>query len=450
LNNLANLAEHCRAHDDLDGAIACFQQVISTRPDNANAQSNLGAALGQQGRLDEAQVHCREAVRLNPRFAEAHYNLGNVLASLGQLDEAASCFENSIRLKPDHVDAYQNLGLVFARQHRFAEAEDCYGKALQSQPNNAEFHFALADLLLLRGDFQQGWWEYEWRWRRTCADPRSFSLPRWNGTSLEGRTILLYAEQGQGDTIQFLRYAPLVKQRGARVVAECQPTLLSLAATCPGIDLLLPRGAMAPEGAAVECPLLSLPGIFGTHLENIPTNIPYLSAEQARVEWWRQELNALAPTQAHRKVGIVWQGSPTFVKDKQRSIPLTQFALLAQVPGVALLSLQVGKGSEQLATASVPAIDLGSRFDRSSFADLAAVLMNLDLLITVDTAPAHLAGALGVPAWLALPALPDWRWLLDRDDSPWYPSVRLFRQPSEGNWEAVFAQMAEELLRISS
>jgi hypothetical protein len=268
--------------------------------------------------------------------------------------------------------------------------------------------------------------------------PRHFRQPMWNGESLGGKTILLYAEQGLGDTIQFVRYASIVKQHGGTVVVECQKPLVGLLEGCPGVDQLVAQGDDLPA-FDVQAPLLSVPGILGTSVETIPARAPYLFAKAARVEPWRERLID------GFKIGIAWQGNPAFRGDPFRSIPLRCFAPLAEIPGVCLVSLQKGAGTEQLAEVRdlFPVIELGSRLD--DFLDTAAVMGHLDLVITSDTAPAHLAGALGVPVWVALSFAPDWRWLLDRCDSPWYPTMRLFRQRELGNWDGVFQEIKEAL-----
>ena len=293
------------------------------------------------------------------------------------------------------------------------------------------------------GRFEQGWAGYEWRWK--CKEFGSlppFQPPLWDGSFLDGRTILVHAEQGLGDTLQFIRYVPSLHQRGGRVILMCQPPLVRLLTRSPGIERLLAHGDPVPE-FDVHTPLLSLPRLLGTTLESVPADVPYLEAEPQLVEAWRHRLGSYPGF----KVGIVWQGNPKFRLDRLRSIPLAQFAPLARVPGVHQFSLQKGPGAEQLAavTDRFPVTDLGRRLD--DFMDTAAVLKNLDLVISVDTAIAHLAGALGIPVWVALPFAPDWRWLMGREDSPWYPTMRLFRQTRPGQWEDVFHHIAEALQR---
>src|SRR5581483_1895485 len=281
-----------------------------------------------------------------------------------------------------------------------------------------------------------------WRFREPSFPARYFAVPRWDGSPLAGQTILLHAEQGLGDAIQFLRYAPLVKQRGGTVLVLCPPTLVALAATCSGVDAVSAGGQISFDAHAS---LMSLPAILGTTLSTIPATIPYLTPDPGLVAFWRNEL----ARETRLKVGMIWQGNARAwnadyrESDRLRSAPLSAFAALAQVPGVALFSLQFGEGSEQVATASFPITDWGKR--SAPLDNLAAMLVNLDLLVTVDTGPGHLAGALGVPTWIALSRHCCWRWLLNRSDSLWYPRHRLFRQKQAGAWGPVFEEMASEL-----
>jgi Flp pilus assembly protein TadD len=434
----AVLAEQRR----LDEAVASYRQALRLRPHYGEALHNLGYALVEQGRLEEALEVCRQALALKPHAAEEHDNLGIVLLEFGQVEEATCHFQEALRLKPDFVQAHNNLGSALVKHGRFPEAHGCFERALALDPAHAEAHLNRALLWLLEGDFARGWTEYEWRWRK--MPPRSLPRPVWDGSSLAGRTILLHAEQGLGDTLHFIRYAPLVKERGATVVAECPPALLPLLASCPGIDRLVARGAALPD---FDChaPLMSLPRLLGTSLATVPANVPYLFAAAELRERWRQELAASPGF----KVGISWHGSPEYRGGRQRAIPLVHFVPLARVEGVRLFGLQKGAGREELPALAdrLALTDLGPRLDETTgaFMDTAAVLINLDLVITSDTAIAHLAGALGVPVWLALSASPNFRWLLQREDSPWYPSMRLFRQTRPGDWGEVFERIRAAL-----
>ncbi|HUY90883.1 MAG TPA: FkbM family methyltransferase [Pirellulales bacterium] len=459
-------------------AAPCYREAIRLRPDFAQAHNNLGIALRQSGKLDEAVAACREAVRISPHMAEAHNNLGTALDEQGRTDEAIACLEQALRIKPDFAKAFNNLGIAYWHRADYAQAAAncrkaielspelaeahnnlgnvlrdqgdyagalaCYERSLKLSPDGVDAHWNRSLVWLLEGNFAQGWPEYDWRWKLKSFSTRATNRPFWDGSLLAGRTILLDAEQGLGDTLQFIRYAPLVQQRGGRVIAVCQKPLVQILSSCPGIDRLVAQGEPVPD-FDVYAPLLSLPKIFGTTLETVPAEIPYLHADRYLVEQWGREL---APIKAF-KVGIAWKGSPKNRMDQQRSIPLAAFEPLARVPGVQLISLQKGPGSEQLQeTASrFAVIDLAQRLDEKAgaFMDTAAVIEHLDLVVTCDSSLGHLAGALGAPTWIALALSPDWRWLLERDDSPWYPTVRLFRKTSIGDWNDVFRRMAAAL-----
>jgi Flp pilus assembly protein TadD len=439
-----NLGHAYRAAGRLDDATASIGRALQLQPNFAPAHKNLGVVLIEQGKFDEAVASCQRAIDLNPGDAEAYTNLGGALWNQGRLDEAVTSLTRAIQLRPDLADAHSNLGTVRRTQGRALEAITSFEQTLRLEPNHVDAHWNLSMALLASGDFERGWREYEWRWKRREMPPRLFPQPRWDGSSLEGRTILLCSEQGLGDMIQFIRYAAVLKEQGARVLVSCQKPLLGLFADCPGIDQVCARNE-EPAGFDVWSPLLSVPGLVGTTLETIPATVPYLFARPERVEHWRRYLSRLDAF----KVGICWQGSQVYRADRYRSIPLTEFAPLAALEGVHLFSLQKGTGVDQLREVDlgVPVLDFGGTLDaRSPFVDTAAVIRNLDLVISADTAIAHLAGALGVPVWTAIPMIrTEWRWLLDREDTPWYPTMRLFRQSAPNDWSAVFARMAGEL-----
>ncbi|HMF17604.1 MAG TPA: tetratricopeptide repeat-containing glycosyltransferase family protein, partial [Gemmataceae bacterium] len=427
-----------------DAALASFQQAIRCRPNYAEAHNNLGIALQVKDRLDEAIASYRQAVHLKPDFPEAHNNLGEALHVQLKTEEAFAAFEQAVRFRPDFAEAHANLGFLAEEKGNRSEALARFEKALQSKPDYPEAHMAKAFQLLQDGKFEQGWSEYEWRMRckKFPTPPVPGPKPAWDGSRLGGRTILLRAEQGLGDALQFIRFAPLVHERGGKVILECQPPLIPLFRTCPGIERVLDPGESLPE-FDTHAMLLSVPGLLLTKLSTIPARVPYLTADPALVKRWRQKVSDFAGF----KIGIVWQGSMDHAKDRLRSAPLSKFAPLAKVAGVHLLSLQVGPGRDQLIrlTEAFPVADLAP----PTFADLAAAIKNLDLVISVDTAPAHLAGALAMPVWVALSFSGEWRWLLDREDSPWYPTMRLFRQKQPGDWDEVFERIATEVARLT-
>jgi tetratricopeptide (TPR) repeat protein len=431
-----------------DEAIACYREALRLKPDYGEAYNNLGLSLTEAGALDEAVIVLRQAVRLRPGDAGAHTNLGLALAEQGRWAEAEASYHEALRLRPQDADAHTDLGNCYKEQGRTAEALACYQLALWHQPELAPAHFNRALAWLQAGDYERGWAEYEWRWRRPQTPPRPLPRPAWDGSPLGGRTLLVHMEQGVGDMIQFLRYAPLVQRQGSTVLVECPASLVQLFSTCRGIDWLVAEGTPLPP-FDVHAPLLSLPRLLGTTLATVPAAVPYLAAEPARVERWQRKLAPLGGF----KVGITWQGNPKYQWDRYRSLPLACFAPLAAVPGVRLVSLQKGPGAEQLrppgpgfAVAELPGDWDGGD---GAFLDTAAVMQCLDLVVTADTAAAHLAGALAVPVWVALAAVADWRWVLGRDDSPWYPGLRLFRQARLGDWAPVFARLADELRRLS-
>jgi tetratricopeptide (TPR) repeat protein len=435
-----NLGNVYREQDKAKEAADQYRQALRLHSDHADAHNNLGIVLRELGHLDDAAAHCIQAFRLRPDHFLAISNLGIVLRDQGKIADAEDSFREAIRLKPDYVPARNNLGCALRDQGKLVKAAACYQESIHLQPDFAEAHANLGMIRLLTGDYEKGWAETEWLRKRKKALNRNYPQPLWDGTILESKTIFLYAEQGLGDTIQFIRFAGLVKQRGGHVLVECQAPLVRLLGDVAGVYQVLAPGQPLPP-FDVHLPLMSLPGILKTTLATVPSNVPYLTAEPALVDYWRDELKPIEGF----KIGIVWQGSPTQLEDRQRSVPLAQFAPLAAVPGVRLLSLQVGPGSEQLAHASFPVTDLGSRFDPNSLHDLAAVLANLDLVVTVCTSVAHLAGALAVSAWVALKVVPFWCWQLEGPISPWYPTLRLFRQRRLGEWGDVFQEMTREL-----
>jgi tetratricopeptide (TPR) repeat protein len=439
-----NLGNAYKGLNRLDEAVACFQHALELEPDIAEVRNNLGVALAALNKLDEAVANYREALRLKPEFAAAYYNLGLLFISRSNWDDAVALLRQAVRLQPKNPEAYYHLGWALYEQRKLEKAGSCFRQCLGLKPEYAEAQWALAFNLLLRGHFEEGWSKYEWRWRLGAASLGRFQQPVWDGSSLTGRTILLHAEQGFGDTLQFIRYAAVVKQYGGNVIVECQPRLVPLLRNCPGIDQLLAEGSELPA-FDVHAPLLSLPRILGTSLATVPADIPYILPAAELQSKWQHELSGFPGF----KIGIAWQGNPRYRRDRQRSFPLIHFARLARIERVRLISLQKPVGTEQLQACAdaFRVIDLGSRLDETSgaFMDTAAVMKNLGLVITSDTVIAHLAGALGVPVWLAASFVPDWRWLLKRQDSPWYPTMRLFRQRAPGDWDGVFDRMAEAL-----
>jgi tetratricopeptide (TPR) repeat protein len=439
--NLASVLQQLGRRDD---AIARFQECLRLQPNHAGACNNLGLALTEAKRQYEALIVLQHAVRLRPDMKEAHNNLGLAYTDLGRFAEAQASFQQALRLDSRYAEAHSNLGSAYKEQGRLEEAVACYDMALRLAPEAVSTQYNRSLALLQQGDYERGWPAYEWRWQRPPTPPRPFAQPRWDGAPRPEQTILLWSEQGLGDTIQFVRYAALVKERVGQVVLECPPPLVALLSSCPGVDQVVAEGEPLPN-FDVQAPLLSLPALCGTTLSTVPAQVPYLQADPARVASWRARLAG----ESGFRIGVVWQGNPRHGWDRHRSLPLASLETLSRVKGVRLVSLQKGPGREQIAEVArrFAVLDLGGELDESSgaFVDTAAVMQCLDLVVTVDTAAAHVVGALGVPVWLALAAIADWRWLRQRDDTPWYPSMRLFRQERLGDWRTVFTRMADEL-----
>lgn len=394
-----------------------------------------GAALHDQGRFDDAMSLYDDALGRWPTLALLWNNRGNTLLELGFFDQAAKSYQQALHLAPSLHDSRVALATCLQMQGEVQQALIECAKVLRAVPEHAEAHWNYALLLLLQGNYGAGFREYEWRWkkRRFTSPLREFPQPRWHGENISGKTVLVYAEQGFGDTIQFCRYLPLLVKLGGNVLFECHQSLTALMLELgPGIAVI-PFGQLLP---AFDChiPLLSLPYLFGSTVETIPAVVPYLAPPEKRLPFWR---SVMVPDAAP-KVGLCWSGK--IYPDSGRTIAASLLSPLKTVPGLSFVSLQVGEGLEK---PPFPLIDLTLLIQ--DFADTAAVITQLDLVVTIDTAVAHLAGALGKETWLLLPFAPDWRWGLEREDCPWYPGMRLFRQQESGDWEPVVAQVCEAL-----
>ncbi len=430
-------------------AVACYRRALDINPQYSEAFSNLVNALRELNQLDEALICAERAVQLRPESAPSANNLAVVLQDMGRLDEARKQFERAVLLDPKKAELHLNLGVVLKDQGHWDEALAKYDEALQIQPGHAHTLCSRGVALLSLGRLAEGWTGYEHRIGLPQFDTLSFPQPRWEGTPLAGRTLLIHCEQGFGDTLQFIRFVkPAVERAGeGKIVLAAQPELMPLLSQS-GYAGLVSKEQPLPA-FDVHVPLMSLPQLLGVELDTLPCEAPYLAVEQVRVDKWREELKKYSGF----KIGIGWQGRPDFRGDRLRSISLETFAPLADVAEVRLISLQKGPGSEQLGAGlhRFDVVDLGDEIDRtaSRFMDTAAVMQSLDLVVTSDTALAHLAGALGVRVWLALSAAPDWRWMVEREDSPWYPSMRLFRQSRLGDWTDVFERMAAELRTLN-
>ena len=461
----------------LDEAVACFGRALALKPDYPEAHNNLGVALGKQGRLDEAVARHRRALALKPDYPEAYNNLGIALRNQGCLDEAVACYGRALAFKPDYSEAHNNLGVALRDQGRLDEAVACYGRALALKPDDpgtynnlgialgdqgrldeavARFgralaikpddpdtHNNLAMVLLARGDMATGWKEYEWRWKTPpmIKAHRNFAQPHWRGEAAQGQTLLIHAEQGFGDTLQFCRYAPLAAARGLRVIMQVPKPLVRLLRCLPRVDLVVGQGETLPS-FDLHCPMLSTPLALATTITSIPSAASYLHADEAQVAAWRTRLTAMANQDL--RIGLAWAGNPALPADCRRSLAPDRLAPLFDLSGLHFFSLQKGGPA---APEGSPLTDFME--EMGDFADTAALIANLDLVISVDTAVAHLAAALGKPVWLLNRFDSCWRWLAGRRDSPWYPALRLYHQPRPGDWGPVLAEVARDLRTLA-
>lgn len=414
-------------------AAQALRQAAALAPDDAEVRNNLGATLAELGRPDEAATALRAALAARPDHPGALNNLGTVLHTLGRVDEAVAVLQEARRLAPDQTDILNNLGVALRDLGALDRALACFDAVLEDAPADADARLNRATVLLLRGELTQGWDGLEWRDRVHGAVPREPGRPRWTGEALDGRTLLVRAEQGLGDMIQFCRYVPLII--GGTIVVEAPRPLVRLLGGLPGAAGIVEQGAALPA-FDLECKVMSLPRLFGTTLETIPARVPYLVADPGAVARWRGRVAALGGL----AVGLCWAGSAVYQHDRRRSLDPRLLAPLARVPGVRLVSLQKDAPAH---TAFAALTDWTSEL--GDFADTAGLIAALDLVITADTAVAHLAGALGRPVWLLNRFGGDWRWLQNRTDSPWYPTLRQFRQPALNDWAHVVAQVAEAL-----
>jgi tetratricopeptide (TPR) repeat protein len=426
---------------DLPQAREILSRVVVQLPDVVEAHGMLANVHGLSAQWEDAAQSFRRVIELSPNLPAAHFGLGSSLANLGKTTESISAFRNALRL--NYPAAHCNLGVALLLTGQFKEAENELRAAIVFNPNDAVAHWNLALLLLLQGNWPQAWPEYEWRWQwnQFPSPRRNFRQPQWRGQKLPGQTLFLHAEQGFGDTLQFIRYLPLVRDACAKIVVECQPELLALLKSLPGNWHWIAQGE-EPPAFDCHCPLASLPGIFETTPQNIPPQNPPPRPAQDRLEKWREKMG---PPTGKPRIGIAWAGNSNFFGDRTRSLKLDQLRDILSLEKFQFISLQKGPAAEQIHEMGFAErlLDLGSQFN--DFADTAAVMSMCDLILTTDTSVPHLAGAMGRPLWVMLQYVPDWRWLLDRDDSPWYPSARLFRQKTLYDWDEVIARVTQSL-----
>ncbi|HSZ55046.1 MAG TPA: tetratricopeptide repeat-containing glycosyltransferase family protein [Tepidisphaeraceae bacterium] len=427
-------------------AIQHLSRAVELQPTSAHLHYNYGKALRDQKQNEAAAAEFRKAIELQVDFPPAWNNLANTLRDLGSLEEAYAAGQRAIALRPGNTQSLHNLGVICRDLLKLDEAMRLFDTALAYDPAFHECRLSRAMLLLLRGQYTLGWNEYEARFDvpRTMSR-KEYGKPVWDGQDPEGRTVLLYCEQGFGDAIQFARYVPILAERGASVIVECRPELVKLFGSLRGVNQIVTPDEELPDFDAYRG-LLSMPMISGTTVETIPADVPYLRADRTQSRRWKRIID---PGSGAR-VGLVWAGAAGYGNDHNRSIALEKLAPLAEpAPDARFYSLQKGEAAKQALSkpAGMKVIDLSAELN--DFADTAAAIENLDLVISVDTAVAHLAGALGKPTWLMIPFSPDWRWMLDRSDTPWYPSMRLFRQASLKDWDTVIQQVADAMASFS-
>jgi Tfp pilus assembly protein PilF len=436
------LALHLIHKTDWPGAAKILEEELSVNPENPDALHLMGIAAHQVGLSESAVGFIESAIRLKPHDPRYYNDCGEIYRKMGKLGAAIARFRRALSLNPQFYPAHNNLGSAFLEEGKIKQAIDCFQHVISKDPQNPNAHWNLSLALLLTGKFKEGWDEYEWRWESTQkALKRSFSQPWWDGSLLSNRSVFICYEQGFGDALQFVRYIPLIQNdRGGKVILECRPELTRLFQCIPGITLVEMGGS--PPAFHFQLPMMSLPRVFKTTLDNIPAQTPYLSVEPGLERHWQKRIK-----NSHTfKVGLSWAGNRSHVNDRNRSCSLETFRPLFETPGIEFYSLQKNDAGPS-PVSELPLIDFSG--DITDFADTAALISSLDLVISVDTAVVHLAGALAKPVWTILPFMPDWRWLLERKDSPWHPTMRLFRQPAPGDWNSVIRQVADELTILS-
>ena len=439
------------ASGKLGAAERTYRTILADEPEDAETLSNLAAVLNGAECHEAAEAACRAALRTQPGYWAALANLGAALHRQQRYGEAVSAYAAAIHANPENARACTNLGVALNEQWRMPESLHFHEAAVALAPDDAEIRNNRALALLIAGDLERGFAEMEWRWRTPSMKPHEVPGPLWLGEAPRGRTILLHDEAGFGDTLQFVRYAPLLAARGARVLLQVQAPLVTLIRrSMPAVAQVLARGEALPP-YDLQCPMVSLPHAFRTDLQTVPADVPYLSADPEPTARWRERL-AAACTTPGLLVGLVWAGASrpdmpqALAMDRRRSMTLAHLAPLATVPNVRFVSLQLGTAPEPVPPGMAM---LDPMAGMKSFDDTAALVANLDLVITVDTSVAHLAGALGRPVWVLSRYDACWRWLADEHTSPWYPTLSFYRQPSPGDWTNVIAEVTEDLTRLS-
>src|SRR3989344_1478676 len=440
-----NLAVKKHNDGDLNGAEFLYRRILEEYPNNADSWHLLGLVAYQTGRYEEAIKNIKKAISVNTNQALFYSNLGMAYDAVGREDDAAENFHKALNIDPNFIKAHvmhYNLGVFYSDMGKISDALEHYNKAIELDNSFCEARWNRSLVLLLLERFEEGWKEYEYRFmKEKSADKRNFGKPKWEGASLEGKKILILSEQGFGDTINFIRYFSLIKERKGYIILECKKGLRKLFEDSFEIDEIIEKNGDSVPNVDFDffIHLMSLPRIFGTNLSNIPSKSPYLFADVKLVEKFKSLFNKDC-----FNIGIVWAGNPDQANDKNRSIRFEKFKGLKEISGIKLYSLQKGEAVQELNDSEI--VNLADEIN--DFADTAAIIENLDLVISVDTSAAHLAGAMGKSVWTLLSTVSDWRWLLDRRDSPWYSSMRLFRQKRLGEWDFVFDEVRRELGKI--
>lgn len=452
--NLGTAYEKLKQHED---AISAYKQAIANHPQSVDAYRNLGNVFCHLERLEEALEPYRKAVELQPRNVHAMMELANALNMLDLNQEALEWYEKMLQINPNIISALYNFGYTLKKMGAIDRALEIYDQVISKKSDYASARFSRSGIYLMRGDFERGWDEYEWRWKAYDEDPKRFNRPLWEGEDIAGKTLLIYAEQGLGDTLQFVRYLKYLKEHinNVRIMFETQEPLVTLLRGQPYIDVVIARNERPPSNCHYHVPLMSLPRIVKTRVETIPADIPYLSVPPHLVSLWKKRL----AQDTQFKIGICWQGNSHYSTLSLRravaakSIALSLLAPLFDIKGISIYSLQQVDGIDQIT--QCPFKEKLKTFDKDfdktngRFMDTAAVIKNLDLVISVDTGVCHLAGALGVPTWILLPEPADWRWLVGHSDTPWYPNVRLFKQKKQGDWSGAIEEIVHQLKELS-
>jgi tetratricopeptide (TPR) repeat protein len=424
----------------IDEAISCYEKSLMLNPQSPQVLNNLGNALREKEKFDEA-IRCYEmALKINPEYINAQNNIGFTYLEIAEFDKAITCFDALLKMCPECAEAHNNQGVALRETGQFNEALNSFKRAIQFNPDLEDAHQNLSALYLLLGNFQDGWREYRWFWNLR-GPYHDLQKPLWDGSDIKGKILLLHAGAGFGDTIQFIRYVPMIKERGASVIIGCQKEIGSLLKGVEGIEQVIIEGERLPH-FDVQSSMFRLPIIFDTKIDSIPNKVPYITVIPQLVGEWKEKV--ILDKHSFR-IGLTWAGGHRIGIYCHRTFPPELFSGLSNLKNAAFYSLQIGGQRDEIqgVLRDLNLIDFTG--DIKDFSDTAALIENLDLIISIDTSVAHLAGALGKPVWTLLPYVPDWRWMLNRDDSPWYPTMRLFRQPSPGDWNSVISKLHNEL-----